>query len=50
VPAALFNSAGQVVRSVTLQPGRNSIAIEELQTGLYLLRTADGHSLRVVKE
>lgn len=50
VPAALFNSAGQVVRSVTLQPGRNSISIEELQTGLYLLRTAEGHSLRVVKE
>jgi hypothetical protein len=49
-PAALLNSAGQVVRSLMLFPGRNTLDVGALASGLYLLRTADGRSLRVVKE
>jgi hypothetical protein len=49
-PAELLNSAGQLVRSLPLQPGRNSIAIGDLPSGLYLLRTAEGEAVRVVKE
>ncbi|HMC96335.1 MAG TPA: T9SS type A sorting domain-containing protein, partial [Flavobacteriales bacterium] len=49
-PAELLNSAGQMVRSVVLVPGRNAIGISALPAGLYLLRTRDGRSVRVVKE
>lgn len=48
--ADLLNSAGQLVRSLALHPGRNSLAIGDLQSGLYLLRTAEGEAVRVVKE
>ncbi|MEO8589874.1 MAG: hypothetical protein ABI432_10925 [Flavobacteriales bacterium] len=49
-PAVLLNNAGQVVLSLVLAPGRNTLDVGALSAGLYLLRTADGRSLRVVKE
>jgi len=50
MPGELLNSAGQRVRTITLRPGRNAIDVNALTKGLYLLRTADGRSVRVVKE
>lgn len=46
----LLNAAGQQVKRITLVPGRNSVEIAELTTGLYLLRLADGSAARVVVE
>jgi hypothetical protein len=46
----LFNSAGQRVQSVLLQPGRNTVMMNGLAKGLYLLRLADGQTVHVVKE
>ncbi|MBX2980787.1 MAG: T9SS type A sorting domain-containing protein [Flavobacteriales bacterium] len=50
VPVEMLNSAGQRVRSLSLVPGRNSIDVRGLATGLYLLRTAMGEAARVVVE
>ena len=49
-PVTLLNSGGQVVRSVMLSTGRNTLDVSSLSSGLYLIRMADGRSLRVVKE
>ena len=50
LPAELFNSAGQRLRSITLQPGRNTVNMGGVAPGLYLLRAVDGSAVRVVKE
>jgi hypothetical protein len=50
LPAELFNSAGQRLRSITLLPGRNTVNMGGLAPGLYLLRAVDGSRVRVVKE
>lgn len=47
---SLVNSAGQLVRTIALVPGRNAIDMTYLRSGLYLLRTTEGRSVRVVKE
>lgn len=49
-PCDLHNSSGQWVRSTTLIPGMNTVDLEGLTPGLYLLRTAFGDALRVVVE
>jgi len=46
----LLNSAGQRVRSITLRPGRNAISVNGSPSGLYLLRAAEGRTVRVVNE
>lgn len=46
----LFNSAGQRVRSLTLRTGHNAIGLHGLAPGLYLLRTAEGETVRVAVE
>lgn len=48
--AVLLNSAGQLVRTIPLMPGRSSIGVGDLQSGLYLLRTGQGAAVRLVKE
>ncbi|HRD53355.1 MAG TPA: T9SS type A sorting domain-containing protein, partial [Flavobacteriales bacterium] len=48
--ARLLNSAGQQVRTMRLNPGRNSLDARGLQTGLYLLKLEDGRAARVVVE
>ncbi len=50
LPAELFNSAGQRVLNITLQPGRNTVHMGGLAPGLYLMRAVDGSDVRVVKE
>jgi hypothetical protein len=50
LPAELINSAGQRVRNITLQPGRNTVNMGGLAPGLYLLRAVDGSGVRVLKE
>lgn len=46
----LLNTAGQQVMHLTLALGRNVVEVGELPTGLYLLRLADGGTVRVVVE
>lgn len=48
--ASLVNSVGQLVLTITLVPGRNTIYMTDLRSGLYVLRTAEGSAVRVVKE
>lgn len=48
--AVLITSSGEQVRTLRLVPGRNSIDLSYLPTGLYFLRTAEGEVMRVVKE
>lgn len=48
--AQLMNCAGQHVRAMRLNPGRNRIDAQGLPAGLYLLRLVDGGSVRVVVE
>ncbi|HNE81738.1 MAG TPA: hypothetical protein PKX39_14230, partial [Flavobacteriales bacterium] len=50
VEAVLITSAGQSVRTMKLVPGMNEIGLSGVETGLYLLRTADGRTVRVVVE
>ncbi len=50
MPGVLFNSTGAEVARITLQDGRNTIAMQGLVPGLYLMKLADGNSLRVVKQ
>ncbi len=50
VQAELLNSAGQRVRSFILRTGRNALDMEALPSGIYLLRTADGRTVRVARE
>lgn len=50
VRSYLFNSAGQRVRSMMLRPGRNTMDVDGLAPGLYLLCLTDGRAVRVVKE
>jgi hypothetical protein len=50
IPADLFNSAGQRVQNMLLQPGRNAVSMATHAPGLYLLRLADGSAVRVVKD
>jgi len=50
IPAELLNGAGQRVLSFTLQLGRNALDLHAFPSGLYLLRTSEGRSVRVVKE
>lgn len=50
LPAVLWSSAGQRLRDISLQPGRNTLNAGGLAPGLYLLRTVDGGAVRVVKE
>ncbi|WP_367389459.1 DUF4465 domain-containing protein [Lewinella sp. LCG006] len=42
--ASIFNAQGQLVKSVSLAAGANSIAIETLPSGNYLLRFTDGNA------
>lgn len=49
-PYELLNSTGQRVRTMTLRPGRNTIDVGGLPSGIYLLRTGDGRTMKVVKE
>ena len=50
VQAELLNSPGQRVQHFTLQPGRNVLDLQALPSGLYFLRTAEGRTMRVVKQ
>jgi hypothetical protein len=49
-PAELINSAGQVVRSMVLNTGRNAVDIGALPAGLYVLRGVYGLVGRVMVE
>lgn len=49
-PAVIFSSAGQEVMRTTLIPGVNRIDVSKLDAGLYLLRTATGERVRLIKE
>ncbi len=46
----LLNAAGQQVKHLTLVPGRNVVGLGGLTAGPYLLRLADGSTVRVVVE
>jgi len=48
--AELMNSAGQRVRVLRLVPGLNTIDLESVVPGLYLLRITDGTATRVMKQ
>ncbi|MBP6698788.1 MAG: T9SS type A sorting domain-containing protein [Flavobacteriales bacterium] len=50
VPAELLSSIGQLALHQTLAPGVNTIDLSALDAGIYLLRTSNGSTLRVVKE
>lgn len=48
--ASLFTATGDVLRTVQLLPGINTIDISGLSVGVYFLRTAEGQVVQVVKE
>jgi hypothetical protein len=48
--AELLNSTGQRVRVIILDPGRTSVDLSALPTGLYMLHVAGGDVVRVVVE
>ena len=50
VPAELLSSTGQTVLRTTLMAGINKIEVSALNPGIYLLRDAQGNTLRVMKE
>ncbi|HRH36879.1 MAG TPA: SBBP repeat-containing protein [Flavobacteriales bacterium] len=50
VQAELLNSSGQRVLNFNLRAGRNALDVEALPSGIYLLRTVDGSTVRVVRE
>ena len=48
--AALHTATGEVLRTVRLVPGTNTIDLSALPAGSYFLRTVEGKAVRVVKE
>jgi hypothetical protein len=48
--ATLHAATGEVLRTVRLVPGINTIDLNALPAGLYILRTGEGEAVRVVKE
>ncbi|MBK6775468.1 MAG: T9SS type A sorting domain-containing protein [Flavobacteriales bacterium] len=50
LPCDLLNSSGRRVHSFTLKPGHNTVELEKLSAGLYLLLGTDGTAVRIVKE
>ncbi len=48
-PASIYNLTGQLVKSVTLSQGTNVVDGQNLSRGLYIVRLADGSSLKVLK-
>lgn len=46
----LYNMGGQQVYSGTLQDGQSTINVAALPTGIYIVRTNAGHSMKVVKK
>lgn len=50
IPAELLTLTGQRVRSFTLAPGRNIVAVGDLSPGVYLLSAGGGKVVKVVKE
>ncbi len=47
--AALVNMQGQVVKSIKLESGSNYVPVGEISTGVYVLKTADGKSQKIIK-
>lgn len=50
MPADLWNCTGRIVRSFMLRKGLSTLDVSALPPGVYLLRTSDGRSVRVVVE
>lgn len=48
--ATLLNASGQQVLSFVLLAGRNTVDVEAMPSGLYLVRTAEGVAIRIMKE
>lgn len=46
----VIDALGQQIRSFKLMPGRNTIDVSALPPGVYLLRTSDGRTARVMNE
>ena len=46
----LLSAAGQLAASGALRPGMNTVDISTLAAGIYMLRTATGESIRMVKQ
>jgi hypothetical protein len=47
--ASIYNLQGELVKTLYLQEGTNSIPVSDLKSGLYLLNVTDGFGKRVVK-
>lgn len=47
--AALVNMQGQVVKNIKLESGSNYVPVGEISTGVYVLKTADGKSQKIIK-